>query len=96
MSAGHRKKCKLTVSVVAGQTAGDECCNCTLLEVTNFVDECLIVEAKVNKVELSCLVDTGSQVTTIAKPVYDACLPSTVRQNHTLWVNLKATDNSPI
>lgn len=51
------------------QTAGEVCYyDGHLLEVTVIVGECPMVQAKFNGVVLSCLVDTGSQVTTIAKP----------------------------
>lgn len=46
-------------------------------------------------IELSCLVDTGSQVTTVDKSVYDACFLSTIQRDQTTWVILKATNNSP-
>lgn len=38
----------------------------------------------------------GSQVVTIAKPVYEASLPPTVQKGHALLVNLKAANNSPV
>lgn len=61
--------------VVTGKTAGEECCKCPFLGVINIVGE---FQGKFKEVELSCLVDTGSQVTKIAKSGYDACLPSIV------------------
>lgn len=41
--------------------------------------ECPLVQVKFSGVELSCLGDKGSQVMTIAKPVYEACRPPTVK-----------------
>lgn len=54
------------------------------------------MRAKFIGVELACFMDTGSQVITLAKPVFDAYLPVTVQPDCTYWVNLKAGNNSAI
>lgn len=54
------------------------------------------MKVKLNGVQLACLVDTGSHVTTLAKPVFDVYLSTMVRPEHTYWVNLKTANKSAI
>lgn len=58
------------------QTAGEGTHICLFLKVTDIVGGTLVVRAKFNGVELTCLIDRGSQVPTIARPVYEAHFPA--------------------
>ncbi|XP_069800966.1 uncharacterized protein [Dendropsophus ebraccatus] len=92
----QQERFKLVPPAIEGRIAGGSTGLCPLLEAMDLVGESPVVRAKFNGIELSCLLDTGSQVTTMARKVFETYFPSSLHQGSTEWVNLKAANSLPI
>lgn len=88
------ERVKLGSPAYVRRTVGGESHSSPLLEVTDVIGESPVVKVSLNGVEIACLIDTGSQITTIARPAYEAHFPTTLYESSATWVNLKAAKNS--
>lgn len=58
--------------MIEGRTTGGEAQVSPFLEVMDVVGESPVMKVRFNGVELACLIAMGSQVMTIARPIYEA------------------------